>query len=64
MSPQQEVYACKIMKKKELMVEHRQRKLEKEIAIQRSLEHKNITQLISFFEDDHNMYLLLEYCPY
>ena len=33
-----------------------------EIAIHRSVEHKHIVKFQSFFEDNDNVYILLELC--
>lgn len=37
--------------------------IEREILIHMKLSHKNIVKFIETFEDDFNIYLLLEYCP-
>jgi serine/threonine protein kinase len=39
-------------------------KLELEITIQRQFSHKNIVRIESFFEDNNNVYILLELCEY
>jgi serine/threonine protein kinase len=35
-----------------------------EITIQRKLNHKNIVKLEAFFEDNDNVYIILELCPH
>jgi serine/threonine protein kinase len=37
--------------------------LEREITIQKQFKHKNILKIESFFEDNDNVYILLELCP-
>jgi len=34
----------------------------KEVKIQRALNHKNIVGFQHFFEDDYNLYMILELC--
>jgi len=56
------VYAGKIVSKR-LMTKHNQKdKLTQEIAIHRSLNHKNVVGFHGFFEDNHNVYIVLELC--
>ncbi|PSN35878.1 Serine/threonine-protein kinase PLK1 [Blattella germanica] len=55
-------YAGKIVSKK-LMTKHNQKdKLTQEITIHRSLNHQNIVGFHGFFEDSHNVYIVLELC--
>ena len=42
--------------------DYRKQKLEFEITLQKELTHAHIVQLKDFFEDDKNIYILLEYC--
>ena len=37
-------------------------KVEKELKIHKGLKHKNIVDFKHFFEDEHNIYILLELC--
>lgn len=56
------VYAGKIVSKR-LMTKHNQKdKLTQEIAIHRSLNHKNVVGFCGFFEDSQNVYIVLELC--
>lgn len=56
------VYAGKIIPKK-LMTKHNQReKITQEIAIHRSMNHKHVVGFHGFFEDDQNIYIVLELC--
>jgi len=56
------VYAGKIVSKR-LMTKHNQKeKLTQEIAIHRSLNHKNVVGFHGFFEDNQNVYIVLELC--
>jgi len=56
------VYAGKIVSKR-LMTKHNQKdKLTQEIAIHRSLSHKNVVGFHGFFEDSQNVYIVLELC--
>lgn len=57
-----EVYAGKIISKK-LMVKHNQKeKITLEISIHRSLKHVNIVKFHGFFDDEFNVYIVLELC--
>lgn len=57
-----EVFAGKIVSKK-LMLKHNQKeKMTQEITIHRSLNHKNIVGFHSFFDDQLNIYIVLELC--
>jgi len=45
------------------MTKHNQKdKLTQEIAIHRSLNHKNVVGFHGFFEDNQNVYIVLELC--
>ncbi|GLV39196.1 polo [Carabus blaptoides fortunei] len=56
------VYAGKIVSKK-LMAKHNQReKMSQEIAIHRALYHKHVVGFKGFFEDNFNIYIILELC--
>lgn len=63
-SPSKEVFACKVITKESLKIHNRKEKLELEITIQRKLNHKNIVKLEAFFEDNDNVYIILELCPH
>jgi polo-like kinase 1 len=55
-------YASKIIPKSSLIKERRKQKLMSEIKIHRSLNHTNIVDFEHFFEDNDNVYILLELC--
>jgi polo-like kinase 1 len=55
--------ACKIIEKSFLSKRRTRQKLMNEIRIHRSLSHKNIAKFLKYFEDDQNLYILLELCP-
>ncbi|XP_033639138.1 serine/threonine-protein kinase PLK1-like [Asterias rubens] len=55
-------YAGKIVSKALLVKPHQKDKMSMEIAIHRSVHHKHIVGFHGFFEDDDNVYILLELC--
>lgn len=57
-----EVWAGKIVSKKLMMKENQRDKMTQEIAIHRSLSHKHIVGFHGFFEDNLNIYIILELC--
>uniref|UniRef100_A0A1B0BE15 polo kinase n=1 Tax=Glossina palpalis gambiensis TaxID=67801 RepID=A0A1B0BE15_9MUSC len=57
-----EVYAGKIISKKLLMKNDQKEKIAQEISIHRSLSHPNIVKFHGFFEDNYNIYIVLELC--
>lgn len=56
------VYALKSMHKQEVIDSNLVDQVELEIQVQRKLKHPNVLRLYKHFEDDENVYLLLEYC--
>ncbi|CAK9686644.1 Protein kinase domain family protein [Candida parapsilosis] len=56
--------ALKVMSKKELSSMKLERNFRREIEIQSSLYHVNITHLHTWFHDDTNVYLVLEFSLY
>ncbi|KAK8843147.1 hypothetical protein M9Y10_025343 [Tritrichomonas musculus] len=59
-------YAMKVIPKERYSSSNNQNildKLKREIQIQKKLNHPNIVKLKSSFSDDHNQYMILEYCP-
>lgn len=58
----QEIYACKIISKDYLQKPRARQKLFFEIKIHRSMHHPHIVQFFRFFEDQRNIYVLLELC--
>ncbi|XP_031834532.1 serine/threonine-protein kinase PLK1 isoform X2 [Nomia melanderi] len=55
-------YACKIIPKNRMQKIHIQ-KIAREIMIHKELNHVNIVQMHHYFEDNLNVYMLLEACP-
>ncbi|KAL7667930.1 hypothetical protein ACOME3_008654 [Neoechinorhynchus agilis] len=56
------VYAGKIVSKTLLVKSHHVQKMLQEIEIHRKLRHPNIVRFHSFFEDDSNVYIVMEIC--
>ena len=54
--------AGKVIAKSGLAKARARQKLQSEIKIHRSLHHENIVGFNSFFEDDDNVYILLDLC--
>ncbi|CAG9316871.1 unnamed protein product [Blepharisma stoltei] len=57
-----QVFAAKVIPKASLSKARARQKLMSEIKIHRSLHHTNIVRFEHFFEDDENVYILLELC--
>ncbi|XP_026675406.1 serine/threonine-protein kinase PLK1-like isoform X1 [Ceratina calcarata] len=55
-------YACKIIRKNRMQKIHMQ-KIAREIMIHKELNHVNVVQLHHYFEDNLNVYMLMEACP-
>ena len=55
--------ACKIIEKSSISKTRTRQKLTNEIRIHRSLSNTHILQFIKSFEDEQNLYILLEICP-
>ena len=55
-------YAIKIIKKTSLIKSRTKQKLISEIKIHKSLNHENIVKFEHYFEDEENVYILLELC--
>lgn len=58
-----QIFAAKTVAKASIKNEKTKTKLLSEIKIHKSLKHKNIVNFIDCFEDDINVYILLEICP-
>uniref|UniRef100_A0A131Z160 Serine/threonine-protein kinase PLK n=1 Tax=Rhipicephalus appendiculatus TaxID=34631 RepID=A0A131Z160_RHIAP len=56
------VYAGKVVSKALLIKPHQKEKMAQEIQIHRSLDHKNIVGFKNYFEDEKNVYIVLELC--
>jgi len=61
--PTQEVMAMKIMDKRKINTEEIKKLVENEIKIHSQIKNPNIVEFYGHFEDELNIYLLLEYCP-
>lgn len=57
-----DVYAAKTVAKTSVMSEKNRSKLLAEIKIHKGLDHPNIVKFVDCFEDDTNVYILLEIC--
>lgn len=55
-------YAGKIVSKKLMAKENQREKMTQEIKIHQSLKHKHIVGFYNFFEDQFNIYIVLELC--
>ncbi|ODV79448.1 Pkinase-domain-containing protein [Suhomyces tanzawaensis NRRL Y-17324] len=58
-----QIFAAKTVAKASIKNEKTKTKLLSEIKIHKSLKHANIVNFIDCFEDDVNVYILLEICP-
>lgn len=58
------VFAAKTVAKASIKNEKTKTKLLSEIKIHKSMSHPNIVEFIDCFEDDLNVYILLEICPH
>lgn len=56
------VVACKIVSKQLLVKDSQKEKMIQEIEIHRGLQHKHLVKFFDSFDDQHNMYILLELC--
>ncbi|QLL35072.1 hypothetical protein HG536_0H04480 [Torulaspora globosa] len=57
------IFAAKTVAKLSIKTEKTRKKLLSEIQIHKSMRHPNIVQFIDCFEDETNVYILLEICP-
>lgn len=57
------IFAAKTVAKLSIKSEKTRKKLLSEIQIHKSMKHPNIVQFTDCFEDDTNVYILLEICP-
>ncbi len=58
-----EISAAKVIQKANLKKSRARAKLMSEIKIHRSVKHESIVGFEHFFEDQDNVYILLELCP-
>ncbi|KAK9879563.1 hypothetical protein WA026_006632 [Henosepilachna vigintioctopunctata] len=61
-STTKQAYAGKIVSKKLMVKENQKEKITQEIQIHQSLRHKNVVGFYGFFEDQFNIYIVLELC--
>ncbi|CAF0938907.1 unnamed protein product [Adineta ricciae] len=57
-----QVFAGKVVPKSLLIKPHQREKMQQEVSIHQSLRHKHIVQFYSYFEDENNVYIVLELC--
>ena len=71
-SKEKKQYACKIIDKKDFQAndprekqhaDNRKLKLQREVKIQKLLQHEHLVRLVHHFEDLNNIYLILDLCP-
>ncbi|CAD7925467.1 unnamed protein product [Amoebophrya sp. A120] len=58
-----EVFAVKIVSKASISKPRAQAKLKSEISIHRSLNHEKVVRFYEYYEDQENVYIILELCP-
>ncbi|KAE9551257.1 hypothetical protein FO519_005541 [Halicephalobus sp. NKZ332] len=59
-----ETFAIKVISLSKIQSPSYGDKIQREIDIHKRLQHSNIVSLFSTFQDEFNVYLLLDYCPY
>ena len=59
-----ETFAIKVISLSKVQTPSYGEKIQREIDIHKRLQHANIVSLFSTFQDEYNVYLLLDYCPY
>ncbi|XP_065576839.1 serine/threonine-protein kinase PLK1-like [Artemia franciscana] len=57
------VYAGKIIPKSRITKEHHREKIAREVELHRDLIHRHVVRFYRCFEDDENVYIILENCP-
>ncbi|CAG5122499.1 unnamed protein product, partial [Candidula unifasciata] len=56
------VCAGKIISKTRIAKPHQKQKILREVQLQKNLKHKHVVEFINYFEDDSNVYIILENC--
>ncbi|KAL3869232.1 hypothetical protein ACJMK2_041940 [Sinanodonta woodiana] len=56
------VYAGKIIAKSRIAKPHQKQKILREVELQKDLKHKHVVEFHSYFEDEENVYIVLENC--
>uniref|UniRef100_A0AC34GVH0 Polo kinase n=1 Tax=Panagrolaimus sp. ES5 TaxID=591445 RepID=A0AC34GVH0_9BILA len=59
-----ETFAIKVISLSKIQSPSYGDKIQREIDIHKKLQHSNVVSLFSTFQDQYNVYLLLDYCPY
>lgn len=59
-----EVYAAKVLSKSEMHKVTAKDSLITEVEIHKELKHPNVVRIFGHFEDDRNVYIILEMCKY
>lgn len=58
------ICALKVMSKQEILTYHIEKQIIREIEIQANILHENCLALYGWFQDDQNVYLIVEYAAY
>ncbi|XP_046372425.2 serine/threonine-protein kinase PLK1-like isoform X2 [Haliotis rufescens] len=56
------IYAGKIISKTRIAKPHQRQKIVREVELQKDLKHKHVVEFHSYFEDNENVYIILENC--
>ncbi|KAI8774007.1 serine/threonine-protein kinase PLK1 [Biomphalaria glabrata] len=56
------IYAGKIISKTRISKPHQKQKILREVQLQKNLKHRHVVEFINYFEDDSNVYIILENC--
>ncbi|XP_059146035.1 serine/threonine-protein kinase PLK1-like [Physella acuta] len=56
------IYAGKIISKTRISKPHQKQKILREVQLQKNLKHRHVVEFNSYFEDDSNVYIILENC--
>jgi serine/threonine protein kinase len=56
------VYALKVVDKENLRAKNLMSRIKQEVQVHRQLDCQYIARLYHFFEDEQNVYLLMEHC--
>jgi len=57
-----ELFACKVLSNSLIVERHQMEKVALEIVLQRAMKCNNIVKLHNFFQDEFNLYIILELC--
>lgn len=57
------IYAGKIIAKTRIAKPHQRQKIVREVELHKNLKHKHVVEFHSYFEDNENVYIVLENCP-